>query len=293
VSTNLVAADVLPALPAVQPPDEQLLNLWLHGRSPHTQRAYGADVARFLVGVRKPLTQVTLSDLQAFADSLTDLAPASCARALSSVKSFLSFGFRLGLLPVNAGAALRLPAVKNRLAERILPEETVITMIALEPKPRNKVLLRLLYVAGLRESELCGLTWRDCQERGDAGQVTVMGKGGKTRTILISPATWRELVVLQDDAGGRGGDDPVFRSQKNGHLDASQIRRIVAAAARRAGLDAKVSPHWLRHAHASHALDRGAPAHLVQETLGHASLATTSRYVHARPSDSSARYLAL
>jgi integrase/recombinase XerD len=270
--------------------EPRLIDLWLHGRSPHTQRAYRADVERFQAFVEKPVAQVTLIDVQGFADSLTDLAPASCARALSSVKSFLSFGFRLGLLAVNAGAALRLPPVKNRLAERILPEETVITMIALEPRLRNKALLRLLYVAGLRESELCGLTWRDCQKRGDAGQVTVLGKGGKTRTILVSPATWRELVALQGDAGG---DDPVFRSQKNGHLDASQIRRIVAAAAQRAGLDAKVSPHWLRHAHASHALDRGAPAHLVQETLGHASLTTTSRYVHARPSDSSARYLAL
>jgi len=67
--------------------------------------------------------------------------------------------------------------------------------------------------------------------------------------------------------------------------------RIVRAAAHRAGIDANVSPHWLRHAHASHSLDRGAPIHLVQTTLGHASIATTGRYLHARPQDSSARYL--
>jgi len=61
--------------------------------------------------------------------------------------------------------------------------------------------------------------------------------------------------------------------------------------AARAGLDPAVSAHWLRHAHASHSLDRGAPIHLVQATLGHASVATTGKYLHARPSDSSARYL--
>jgi integrase/recombinase XerD len=70
-----------------------------------------------------------------------------------------------------------------------------------------------------------------------------------------------------------------------------QVHRIVEAAAARAGLGAAVSAHWLRHAHASHALDRGAPISLVQTTLGHASVATTGRYLHARPRDSSARYL--
>jgi integrase/recombinase XerD len=67
----------------------------------------------------------------------------------------------------------------------------------------------------------------------------------------------------------------------------------VKAAAARAGLPPEVSAHWLRHAHASHALDRGAPAHLVQATLGHSSLTTTGRYLHARPSESSGKFLAI
>ena len=69
--------------------------------------------------------------------------------------------------------------------------------------------------------------------------------------------------------------------------------RIVRQAAARASIDLAVSPHWMRHAHASHALDRGAPIHLVQATLGHASITTTGRYLHARPKDSSGRLLAL
>src|SRR2546425_7112339 len=78
--------------------DEQLLKLWLHGRSPNTQRAYRADVARFVTLVAKPLRYVTLADLQEFADSLQKLAPASQCRVLSSVKSLLSFGHRIGYL---------------------------------------------------------------------------------------------------------------------------------------------------------------------------------------------------
>jgi len=89
-------------------------------------------------------------------------------------------------------------------------------------------------------------------------------------------------------------DDPVFGSCKKkagGRL--KPLAAPVRAAAQRAGIELAVSPHWFRHARASHALDRGAPIHLVQATLGHASIQTTGRYLHARPQDSSSRYLPL
>src|SRR2546428_5463414 len=85
---------------------------------------------------------------------------------------------------------------------------------------------------------------------------------------------------------GASVNEPVFSSRKqHGHLDRSQVLRIVQTAAKRAGVVGKVSPHWMRHAHASHTLDRGAPLHLVQATLGHSSVATTGRYLHARPTE--------
>ena len=202
----------------------------------------------------------------------------------------LAFGHRIGFLPVDVGALLRLPAVRSRLAERILDEAATQRLFALEPGARNRAMLRLLYAGGLRRSELVGLRWRDLQPREDAGQVTVLGKGGKTRAVLLPAAVWRELAALR---GAAGPDDPVFRSRAGGPLDPSQVLRIVKAAAARAGIAGNVSPHWLRHGHASHALDRGAPVHLVAATLGHASIATTGRYAHARPSDSSSRCLAV
>jgi integrase/recombinase XerD len=99
------------------------------------------------------------------------------------------------------------------------------------------------------------------------------------------------LESLSQLRGTAAPEDPVFKSQLGGALDPSAVRRIVYAAAKRAGLEAKVSPHWFRHAHASHALDRGAPIHLVQATLGHSSVATTGWYLHARPTESSGKYL--
>lgn len=273
---------------AISGNDEPLIRLWLNGRSPHTQRAYEADVRSMLATVGKPVAAITLSDLQNWTETLQAQAPASRVRRIGAVKSLLSFAEKTGLLPFNVGAALRVPAVKNVLAERILEESEVIRLIALEPDRRNHAILRLGYIAGLRISEICGLCWRDTKRRTGGGQITIFGKGGKTRVVVLPPGMWKELIELR---GQRDDNDPVFRSAKGGALDPSAVHRIVKRAAARAGLPAAVSAHFLRHSHVSHALDRGAPAHLVQQTVGHASLQTTSRYAHAKPDASSATYL--
>ena len=290
---EIAIPDFLPAAPA--PPqahsDAQLIEIWLHGRPLHTQRAYAGDVARFCAAARKPLPSVTLADLQSFADSLESLAPASRCRTLSAVKSLLAFGHRIGYLPLDVGRALRLPAVRSRLAERILPEADVHRILSLEPNERNHALLLLLYASGVRVSEVGGLYWRDVQGNGDGVQITVFGKGGKTRAVQLPASVATALSKLRGESGEY---DPVFRSRKHGRaLKTVAVLRIVRQAARRAGIELAVSPHWLRHAHASHALDRGAPIHLVQATLGHASITTTGRYLHARPNDSSSRFLAV
>lgn len=190
--------------------DDRLVKLWLHGRSVHTQRAYRADAERFRSFAGKPLQQVTLADLRAFADSLDGLAPASRGRALSAVKSLLSFGHRLGYLPFDVGRALKLPSLKNRLAERILTEADVHRMLALEPSPRNRALLRLLYGGGLRVSEVCALVWRDVQPRDEAGQVTVTGRAARPVWSCCPPPpgrTWRVCatgLVQTIRCSGRG-----------------------------------------------------------------------------------------
>lgn len=273
--------------------DQQLIDLWLHGRSKHTQRAYRGDAEKFLAVVDKPLQRITLGNLQQYAEQLgtTGLEPSSVYRSLSAVKSLFAFGHRLGYLQFDVAAPLRLPALREKLAERILEETDVLKMIALENMPRNKAILLTFYASGFRVAELCSLKWSDLQSRDKSGQITVFGKGSKTRTVLIPKTVWDTLQALRGDANENA---PVFRSRKKGgHLDESQVWRIVSKAAKRAGLEKAVSCHWLRHSHASHSLDRGAPIHLVQATLGHSSIATTGKYLHARPTDSSANYLPL
>ncbi|HYW48246.1 MAG TPA: tyrosine-type recombinase/integrase [Bryobacteraceae bacterium] len=272
--------------------DANIRRLWLDRQaSPQTRACYERDADRLLAHVQKPLDRIGLADLQSFAQSLiaSGLAPISRARTLAAVRSLFGFCKRMRSIPVNPAAELALPRYENRLAERVMSEEDVQRLLSAETHPRDHILLNLLYFAGLRVSEACSLRWRNLHARGDTGQVTVFGKNGRTRAIPLPAAVWSDLAALR---GAAGAEDPVFPSRSGRALDRGRVRMIVRQAAKQAGVDVGISPHWLRHAHASHALDHGAPIHLVQATLGHSSVATTSAYLHARPGDSSARFLA-
>jgi integrase/recombinase XerD len=140
-------------------------------------------------------------------------------------------------------------------------------------------MLQVAYFGGLRVSELVSLTWSQVIRR-DSGeaQLSVIGKGDKEREVLIPPAIAGPLLASRGDAPASA---PVFASVRNAGHPLTE----------RAGVNPAASVHWLRHAHASHAIDNGAPITLVSATLGHADLKTTSVYAHARPSESSGRYL--
>jgi integrase len=176
----------------------------------------------------------------------------------------------------------------SKAVERILSENDIHKMISCENHPRNKLILRVLYASGIRVSELCRLCWKDCQPREKGGQISIYGKGGKTNTILIPENLWNDLVVFRANTLD---ESPLFTSRKGRHFNPSQVWRIVRKAARKAGIEKDVSPHWYRHAHASHALQRGASIALVQRTLAHSSVNTTGRYLHVRPEESSSQYL--
>jgi len=270
--------------------DADLVQLWLHGKSKHTQRYYRRDVQHFFEFTRKSLKQVILKDLQGFADQIDqqDLTDGSKRRILSSVKSLISFAHKLGYLAFDVSRPLILPSPKETLAERILSNEQVKKIIHAENHPRNKLLLKVLFISGIRVSELCSLCWQDLIERSDGGQVTVLGKGSKTRTVLIPEPLWSELMSYQANAPD---NVPLFRGRgKNRPMHSTTVLRIVRKAAHKAGLHQNVSPHWMRHAHASIAAEK-APLHVVQQSLGHSSIQTTSRYLHVKPNDCSSKYL--
>lgn len=289
IETTLVVAQETPSMLPANTSDELLIDMWLNSkRSSNTRDAYQRDVTAFLACVGKPLRSVNLMDVQSYQQSLQG-KPATRTRKIAVVKSLLSFGAKMGYLVFNVGSAIQLEECNTGLAQRILPIDAMVHMIALETNKRNHALLHLLYHAGLRVSEIIDLEWSDCVARESGGQISVIGKGNKERVLLIESGMWKELMALQASATG----PQVFRSRNGGKLGRVQVDNIVRVAAKRAGVDRNVSAHWYRHACASHSLDNGAPISLVQQSLGHASLATTSKYTHARPSDGLGRYLPL
>jgi integrase/recombinase XerD len=302
----------------------QLVALWLHGFSPETVRSYEYDIRcfiGFMTGKKASLVTlndldlrtVKLNDVQAYVDFLLHkkYSPASLNRQLAAVRSLFAMGFDCGYLTFNAPAKVKGVKQKDSLAERILSEFETMQLLAaaksevLHPSSpgkknhlsptekialRNHLLVEFLYYTGARVSEVARLTWRDIKSnRHGLGQVTLFGKGGKTRTVLLPSSLYGDLLTTKTS---KDPEAAVFASRKGYKpLQVRQIRKIVNDLAAEAGLDGSVSPHWLRHSHASHSLDRGAPPQLVQQTLGHQSLHTLTRYAHARPSDSSGLYL--
>lgn len=306
--------------------DQVLVRRWLAEKSSRTQEEYARDLEQFVNFVDLPLRRITLGHMQEYREHLADqgYATSTQKRKLSAVKSIFTFGTKLRYFAHNVGAALTTPAVRNNRAERILSEADLWAILRDEPNLRNHVLLRLFYASGGRLSDLEDLRWRDLKDRPDlegpdgepGGQVTFFGKGGKTRAVTLYSKVWRLVIRLneQETAEGYGEpDDPVFRSQKGGSLSRTQMWRVVKQAATRAGVKLKektrsdgvvkrdedgepikvseVSPHWFRHAHASHALQKGADLELVRETLGHESIETTKTYLHAQPGKSSSYYV--
>ena len=258
--------------------DEQVIAMWLRKKSEQTQVNYRRDVARlFRVIGGKRIADVTLRDLHTFDEHLEreGLMVSSRVRTVSTIRSLLTFSAKIGYTRFNVGLAFEAEKVDRNLAEKLISVEQVMAILALEPVRRNKVLLRLLYATGIRVSEAAGLKWKHATAREDRGQITVFGKGGKFRSIPVPKTTWEMLLSLRGDAGD---DDLVFRIGRN------QIWAVVKQAGIRADVP-QAHPHILRHAHASHAMDRGCVVTLVQATLGHSSVSTTSMYVHARPGD--------
>lgn len=283
--------------------DAGFINLWLkRQRSAHTRRSYAKDLGEFLAFTGgRPLCDVQMSEVQCFAESLgresvegyqsnDGRAASTHARILSTLKSLLSFAHRTGYLPYNVGQAIAVPRIPETLAERILTEAEMLRMIHGENTPRNRAVLLLLYATGARVSEAARLEWRHLKAAESGAHVTLFGKGGKTRTVRIPGTVYEALCALRNDTRE---DAPVFRSNKGGKLTPSAFWRIVRAAAKRAGITGDVSPHWIRHCTASHALDRGCSLAVIKDTLGHASLTTSSRYIHAKPTDSAGLHLPL
>jgi len=224
------------------------------------------------------------------------LAPTSLRRRAASIRGFYRFAFGEGLIGVDVAAHIDLPRQPRLLPETLTVAE-VEALLEAAPDVRGRALLELLYAAGLRVSEALGLDREDLST--DGGFVRVIGKGDKERLVPVGDialdwlGNWLAearpaLLALHHVEPTRGG--PVFLGDRGRRLARQQAFAIVRGAAQRAGLPDSVSPHTLRHSFATHLLEGGADLRVVQELLGHESLATTQVYTHVSPARLRAAY---
>jgi integrase/recombinase XerC len=280
----------------------------LVGRSPHTRSAYERDVAEFVswaerggcAGGPTALDHRTLRRFLAYLDT-RGFARSTIARKAAALRAYLRFLRRQGVLDRDLGALLRAPKGASRLPRVIRTEEAnellddltdAVDLVTAEAQEgddpfvvavvlRDLAVLEVLYGAGLRVSECCGLRITDCDL--DRGLVTVLGKGSKVRRVPIGAPALDALAAWLDRgrpslATGDSPGDPVFLNQRGRVLSPRDARRILE---RHPLPDGRaVHPHALRHAYATHLLEGGADLRAVQELLGHADLATTQIYTH-------------
>jgi integrase/recombinase XerC len=262
--------------------------------SPHTQRAYLGDVRAFraaLAAEADPASVVS-GDVRGFLAGMHGTRePATRARKLAALRAFFGFLVREGRCRLDPTAGIPGPRQAPRLPRPLAVDDCVALCEAAardaasgggSRELRDHALVELLYGAGLRVAEAATLDVRDVDlHRGD---VRVLGKGGKERVVPL-PAAAREAVAVW--LGTRRGPgslgQPLFTSLRRGagpvrRLGPRDIRRVLAARARRAGISGRVHPHRLRHSYATHLLDMGADLREIQELLGHASLSTTQLY---------------
>ena len=206
------------------------------------------------------------------------------ARKLASLRSFFKFLYREGLIKANPVASVITPKLDKKLP-MVLDVGQVLKLIQAPVQDsvdgmRDRSILETLYSTGIRVSELVGLDIDDIDFI--SGVIKVLGKGRKERIVPIGDEALGALKRYIDKRPPLKvkDKDAVFLNKSGSRLTDRSVRRVIDKHIRACGVQAKISPHSLRHSFATHLLDRGADLRSVQELLGHANLSTTQIYTH-------------
>ncbi len=267
------------------------------GRSSHTQRAYLGDIRALFdfVAARNPdaaPADLTLLELRAWlaAQASAGAARTTLARRTSAVKTFTAWASRRGLLAGDPAARLQVPKAHRRLPAVLRQDQALDAMAAAKSGAqqrdplalRDLLIVELLYATGIRVSELCGLDVDDVDSHHRV--LRVLGKGNKQRTVPFGEPAREALAAWL--AEGRpslvtsASGPALLLGARGRRLDPRQARTVVHQTVAAVDGAPDIGPHGLRHSAATHLLEGGADLRIVQELLGHSTLATTQLYTH-------------
>lgn len=280
--------------------------------SPYTVRNYKSDLRGNICGVEKGFFQFLKSrdissleavDKRVLRDYLSHLldqrvAKVSLARKLSAIRSFYRYLLREGLIARNPIEEVSSPKLDKHLPNFLSAAEMEHLLSYPDPSTpqglRDRAIMELIYAAGLRVSELTHLNMQSVDL--DDRVLRVLGKGNKERVVVIGHPAAEALRTYMAGAREQFKSErtrqALFLNYGGGRLTSRWVQKLVLKYAAEAGLEKKVHPHLLRHTFATHLLDGGADLRVVQELLGHASLATTQIYTHVTQAQARKVYLA-
>ena len=257
--------------------------------SPHTVRAYRSDLEQFSAFIGRSAGHVQLADIdhlviRSYLSSLhqAGISKTTSGRKLAALRTFFRYLCREGVLPQNPARVLLSPRTEKRIPTR-LEEAEVAAVVELEGDApsarRDRAILELLYATGIRCAELVAVDLAEVDMTGRL--LRVLGKGRKERLVPFGAAAQRALEeYLATRVRLRPRSGALFVGRNGGRLTDRSIRRLLRRRVLAVALRQRVSPHTLRHAFATHLLERGADLRSIQELLGHSSLSTTQRYIH-------------
>ncbi len=242
--------------------------LKLRGFSPLTVRNYSFFVEKFLEKNKKEAKDLNENDAKLFLSELIDTKSKNTVMlAAASLKFFYTEILKKEFSQV------KMPKKERRLPE-VLTKDEVKKLIDCAETEKSRLIIALLYSSGLRVSELVNLSVRDLNLSENSGWVR-RGKGSKDRLFMISPNLAKDIdEYLKNKA------DNKYIFSKDKPLTTRNIQKIIKGTKTRAEINKKVTPHTLRHCHATHLLESGVDIRIIQQILGHSSLNTTQLYTH-------------
>ncbi|OBG81294.1 recombinase XerC [Mycobacterium sp. E802] len=267
------------------------------GHSDHTRRAYRGDLTALFDFVEhrtgeRAISRLSLPLLRSWlaAQAGAGTARATLARRTSSVKTFTAWAVRRGLLDTDPAVRLQVPKARRALPAVLRRDQALDALHALDSGAqqgdplalRDRLIVEMLYATGIRVSELCGLDIDDVDT--SRRVLRVLGKGNKQRTVPFGEPAHAALTAWLSEgrphvAGPRSGP-ALLLGARGGRLDPRQARTVVHQTMSAVDGAPDIGPHGLRHSAATHLLEGGADLRVVQELLGHTSLATTQLYTH-------------
>lgn len=270
--------------------DNEIIHLWVNDKSSKlTQKQYTLNIRQFINFIGCSLSGVKYEDMQSYLRMLEmkRYKPSTIKTKLTSVKSLFSFAYKLGYISENIASLITYKANSQKLSDKLINHDDIKLMVANAKSKRDKLIIKTLYSLGLRISELINIQWSDFYSEGGFINLTVIGKGNKPRTLLVSNSLYQELLTLKEPR-----NNYVFHAHyRESALTRQSVNIFLNNLQKKLNLEIRITPHKFRHTHATNAIKNGCDLSLLQQSLGHSSIKTTEQYLNYRKNEGSTQFI--